>query len=80
MILHARRGVLRLGLAAAVGLALPVAVSAVSRDAAAIRDRDCADVKTQKKAQRFFIKQGGPRQDPHRLDADRDGIACESNP
>ena len=68
---------LRLGLAAAVGLALPVAVG---RDAAAIRDRDCADFETQKKAQRFFLKQGGPRLDPHRLDADRDGIACEENP
>ena len=67
----------RLGLAAAVGLALPVAVS---RDAAAIRDKDCADFTTQKKAQRFYVKQGGPQQDPHRLDADRDGIACEKNP
>ena len=77
MDLRTRRGVLRLGLAAALGLEAP---AALGRDAAAVRDKDCADFTTQKKAQRFFLKQGGPRLDPHRLDADRDGIACEKNP
>jgi hypothetical protein len=31
-------------------------------------------------AQKFYKKQGGPKRDPHRLDADHDGIACEDNP
>ena len=29
-------------------------------------------------AQRFFLENGGPASDPHRLDLDNDGIACES--
>ena len=29
-------------------------------------------------AQRFFIAAGGPEKDPHYLDGDKDGIACES--
>ena len=44
------------------------------------RDYDCDDFSTQKEAQKFFEKHGGPSKDPHRLDADRDGIACESLP
>ena len=40
-------------------------------------DRDCRDFSSQKKAQRFFEEEGGPRRDRHRLDADDDGIACE---
>ena len=43
-------------------------------------DKDCSDFDTQKAAQIFFLKAGGPSQDPHRLDAEGDGIACESNP
>jgi endonuclease YncB( thermonuclease family) len=43
-------------------------------------DRDCGDFSTQADAQRFFLDQGGPSSDPHRLDGDNDGIACESNP
>jgi hypothetical protein len=42
-------------------------------------DRDCSDFRTQAQAQRFY-KRHNPRRDPHRLDADRDGIACESLP
>lgn len=38
-------------------------------------DRDCADFTTWREAQAFF-EQAGPG-DPHRLDGDRDGIACE---
>jgi Excalibur calcium-binding domain len=40
-------------------------------------DRDCGDFGSWKAAQKFYKKNGGPRYDPHRLDADRDGIACE---
>jgi hypothetical protein len=48
--------------------------------AGAVRDRDCSDFKTWKAAQKFYKKNGGPKRDPHRLDADRDGIACEDLP
>ena len=41
-------------------------------------DRDCGDFRTHAEAQAFFIAAGGPRTDPHRLDADHDGIACET--
>lgn len=47
--------------------------------AAAAQDMDCADFSSQASAQRFFLSAGGPERDPHRLDADRDGIACEWN-
>ena len=42
-------------------------------------DRDCPDFGSQAEAQRFFLENGGPSADPHRLDRDHDGIACESN-
>ncbi len=48
--------------------------------AASAADRDCADFATQKAAQIFFLNHGGPSSDPHRLDYDGDGVACESNP
>jgi hypothetical protein len=44
------------------------------------RDRDCGDFKTQPEAQKFFESAGGPRLDPHKLDSDSDGIACETLP
>lgn len=43
-----------------------------------VRDYDCSDFSNQAEAQRFFENQGGPVRDPHRLDRDRDGIACET--
>lgn len=60
-------------LIAAAALALALAAAP-----AAGRDRDCSDFRSWKAAQKFYKKHGGPRYDPHRLDADRDGIACES--
>ncbi|MBK1669635.1 hypothetical protein CKO28_16475 [Rhodovibrio sodomensis] len=42
------------------------------------RDRDCSDFATQAAAQAFY-RQAGPG-DPHRLDGDGDGRACESLP
>jgi hypothetical protein len=39
-------------------------------------DRDCSDFSSWAEAQRFYESQGPG--DPHRLDADNDGIACES--
>lgn len=43
-------------------------------------DKDCSDFDTQKEAQLFFLDAGGPDYDPHRLDADGDGIVCETLP
>jgi excalibur calcium-binding domain-containing protein len=43
---------------------------------ASFRDRDCADFSSQAQAQHFF-KKHHPNRDPHGLDADHDGIACE---
>ena len=45
-----------------------------------VSDVNCGDFDTHAHAQSFFIGQGGPSSDPHRLDADNDGIACESLP
>jgi excalibur calcium-binding domain-containing protein len=66
-------------------LALPtfalalLAAAALAQPAAAFRDRDCADFKTHAQAQRFFEKHN-PRRDPHNLDGDNDGSACEELP
>lgn len=56
-----------------------VAALAFTAAPASARDKDCSDFPTQKAAQKFFKKHGGPSRDPHRLDADHDGIACEDN-
>ncbi|HWC07436.1 MAG TPA: excalibur calcium-binding domain-containing protein [Solirubrobacterales bacterium] len=60
-------------------LAALTAVLAVAFAAppASAGDKDCADFNTWRQAQNFYKKHGGPKRDPHRLDADRDGIACE---
>jgi len=57
-----------------------VAVGVAALPASAVADRDCGDFASQRAAQIFYLKAGGPRIDPHRLDAEGDGIACESNP
>jgi len=57
-----------------------VTALAVTAAPASAGDKDCSDFPTQAAAQKFFKKHGGPSRDPHRLDADHDGIACESNP
>ena len=41
-------------------------------------DRDCGDFLTFDEAWEFFIAAGGPENDPHLLDMDRDGIPCET--
>lgn len=66
------QGTLALVVVLALGLSPTVA--------SAKRDKDCSDFPSQKAAQIFFLKHGGPRYDPDRLDADHDGIACEDNP
>lgn len=57
----------------AVGLA-----GSAQASASAVVDRDCGDFPSQAAAQNFFLTVGGG--DPHRLDDDGDGVACESNP
>ena len=55
-----------------------VAALSISAAPAVAGDKDCSDFNTWKQAQSFYKRHGGPKYDPHRLDADRDGIACES--
>lgn len=55
-------------------------LAAFAAPAQAVADRDCGDFDNQAQAQRFYVDQGGPQQDPHRLDADGDGKACDSLP
>lgn len=65
---------------ASVALAAALlALALTAAPASAFRDRDCSDFSTQAQAQRFY-KKHHPRRDPHRLDADRDGLACEDLP
>ncbi len=59
-------------LAVASALLLPATASAA--------DKDCANFRSQRAAQFFFLKHGGPQEDPDRLDGDDDGVACEDNP
>jgi Excalibur calcium-binding domain len=63
---------------AVLGSAAAVAVAVGEPAPAVAADRDCSDFKSWRAAQKFYKRKGGPRRDPHRLDADRDGIACES--
>jgi len=43
-------------------------------------DRNCGDFADWSSANAFFITAGGPQEDPHQLDGDNDGTACESLP
>lgn len=74
---HSRRrvlpGLLALGLWAAL-------LTLLAPPASAFVDKDCGDFGSQKAAQLFFLDNGGPGSDPHALDADSDGIACETLP
>jgi endonuclease YncB( thermonuclease family) len=52
----------------------------IGTPAQAFIDRDCSDFLSQSAAQEFFLNSGGPSSDPHLLDADGDGRACEGLP
>ncbi len=55
----------------------------VTTDSSAGKPADeynCSDFETQPQAQAFFEKLGGTSNDIHRLDGDKDGVACESLP
>ncbi len=74
---------MRLGLSLRVlmlALLTSLLTTVAAGSASAGGDRDCGDFATQRAAQIFFLNHGGPQSDPHGLDADGDGIACESNP
>ena len=43
-------------------------------------DRNCNDFTTWQEAQDFYLSQGGPETDPHQLDGNKDGTACQSLP
>lgn len=58
--------------------AIVVAALTVPAVPAMAADKDCSDFRSWRAAQNFYKSHGGPRRDPHRLDADHDGIACES--
>lgn len=60
-----------IGIVGLAGVVVPSAYAEV--------DRDCGDFATQKAAQDFFLAHN-PSADPHRLDYDGDGLACETNP
>lgn len=51
--------------------------SADAPRAEATSDRNCSDFASEAEAQRFFQSAGGPVSDPHDLDRDGDGFACE---
>lgn len=51
--------------------------AAIAAPSPSSADKDCSHFHTQKQAQRFF-QSHNPSRDPHRLDEDGDGIACES--
>ena len=60
-------------------VAASVLVGLGAAPAGAVTDRDCGDFATQAAAQTFYLGHS-PASDPHGLDADGDGIACDSNP
>jgi hypothetical protein len=63
---------------AGLGISVAAQPAAAARSATAARfhDRDCADFSTRRQAQRFF-EHHNPGRDPHNLDGDDDGRACE---
>lgn len=68
------------GLLATTLTCLLVGASFLLAAPAQAADKDCSDFATQAEAQAFFIANGGPTSDPHRLDSEGDGLACESLP
>ncbi|OYD08561.1 excalibur calcium-binding domain-containing protein [Paludifilum halophilum] len=41
-------------------------------------DKNCSDFSAWEDAQRFYEENGGPAKDPHDLDRDNDGLACDT--
>ena len=64
----------------AEGIEPAVDIAVASTGADDFQDRNCSDFETWEAAQNFFLAEGGPTQDPHSLDGDGDGTACQSLP
>lgn len=60
----------------AVGGLSPTTVSA-QEGGESTPESSCLDFVTQQEAQAFFEAEGGPESDPHGMDSDRNGIACD---
>lgn len=60
-----------------VASAQDAAPSPTPRVTASQPEPACYDFSSQEEAQEFYEDEGGPDQDPHGLDSDGDGIACE---
>ena len=69
-----------LGPALALALLALAVLALFGTSTAHAADRDCSDFSSQAAAQDFYEQAGGPASDPHRLDGDNDGVACESRP
>jgi hypothetical protein len=54
-----------------------VGTTRYSRASGAGGGKDCGDFNSAADAQRYFLLNGGPSNDPHNLDGDGDGYACE---
>jgi hypothetical protein len=68
-----------LGVSLSVALVLSSGLLGCSRASnRSAPDRDCPSFGSQGEAQAFYESEGGPDKDGHRLDADDDGVACES--
>jgi len=52
-------------------------VQLYSRIVAGTNSKNCSDFPSSGAAQKFFLAEGGPFSDPHDLDRDGDGLACE---
>ena len=61
-------------------IAAPSPTPTMAPTATEFEDRNCSDFDTWQEAQDFFLSEGGPEEDPHRLDRNSDGVACESLP
>ncbi|WP_205473499.1 thermonuclease family protein [Nocardioides sp. SYSU D00038] len=61
-------------------LAVSGALVAFAAAPAQAADRDCGDFANQAAAQQFYVANGGPHSDPHNLDSEGDGLACETLP
>ncbi len=59
---------------------LAAETSQPTSSAGEFEDRNCGDFDTWREAQDFYEAEGGPDSDPHRLDGNGDGVACESLP
>ena len=65
---------------ALLAIALAGSCTLIGPGSAAAQDRDCGDFSSQAAAQAFYVATGGPAADPHGLDGDNDGVACETLP